>query len=377
VQYSGGYGNAMTPGLMRRLTLNYLAAGNQGIAFWTWNHRNGGWEVGEYGLVSLDNQLTPWAIEAGKVSKAMKKYAAELWEANNRPKVGILQVWDTEAMLLMEPERHDLHDGDDEFANGTKMQAKKAQVGLARALMNHNISFEFVTAQEIMEGIALYYPVIYVPHARALSNELTAKLKEYVEKGGRLIADVQFGFIDQYGKLNPTGTEGEMNKIFGSYFSMIHDTRTNPLAVNEFEVKGFYGDIVNKSAIPVYTYQNGKPAITEYNNGRGMATLIGFDAAYMCYKGNEKVEKLIADIVKQNDKPEWESNMPMTYRLYGEKYDHFFIINPGVAQNAILKIYDSIYKTGEYVLEGLPINTFGTISVNVEKESAVWLRFEK
>jgi len=377
VQYSGGYGNAMTPELMRRLTLSYLAAGNQSIAFWTWNHRDGGWEVGEYGMVSLDNQITPWAEEAGKVAKGMKKHIGELWEANNQPKVGILQVWDNDAMLLMEPERHDIQEGVDDFAKGTKMQAKKAQVGLARALINKNISFEYVTAQEIMEGIAAYYPVIYVPHARAVSNELYEKLKEYVAKGGRLIADVQFGFIDEYGKLRPTGKDGRMDELFGAYFSMIHDTRTNQLTVNEMDVNGFYGDISSTKARPIYSYQNGKPAVTEHNYGKGMATLVGFDAAYMCHTGNEAIEDLIATIVNYNDKPQWECNLPMTYRLYGEKADHYFIFNDGEAKNAIIKAYDANYTKGTLVLEEATIDVSGTISVLVPAQSALWIRLEK
>ncbi len=78
VQYSGGFGNAMTPGLMRRLMLSYLAAGNQNIAFWTWNPRPGGWEGGEYGMIDLAGDLTPWAEEAGLVTKAMHRWHDEL-----------------------------------------------------------------------------------------------------------------------------------------------------------------------------------------------------------------------------------------------------------------------------------------------------------
>jgi beta-galactosidase len=69
VQYSGGFGNHMDAGLMRRLMFNYLAAGNQSIAFWDWVCRPGGIEAGEYGLVTLSGKVSEWAREAGRVAR--------------------------------------------------------------------------------------------------------------------------------------------------------------------------------------------------------------------------------------------------------------------------------------------------------------------
>ena len=111
VQFSGGYGNHMDNGLMRRLCLNYLAAGNQSMAFWSWNARPGGWEQGEYGMVGLSGEVMPWAYEVGRISKAMERYRHELWEESGTAKVGVAESWETDALLNREPHRHGSQNG--------------------------------------------------------------------------------------------------------------------------------------------------------------------------------------------------------------------------------------------------------------------------
>ena len=111
VQFSGGYSNHMDEGLMRRLCLSYLAAGNQTMAFWTWNTRPGGWEQGEYGMLGLSGEIMPWGHEAGRIAQRMEAYREELWEETPSASVGIVESWDTDAVLLREPHRHGSNDG--------------------------------------------------------------------------------------------------------------------------------------------------------------------------------------------------------------------------------------------------------------------------
>ncbi|MGC9346593.1 MAG: beta-galactosidase, partial [Anaerolineae bacterium] len=283
VQYSGGYGNAMTPGLMRRLMLNYLAAGHQNIAFWTWNHRPGGWEAGEYGLTTLSGAISDWATEAAGIARAMDRYHAELWDAQDDPRVGLLQNWDTEAILEKEPERHDVKESRfASYSTGTRMQASRARIGAARALINHHIPFEYVTEPEILEGIAPVYPLIYAPHMRAASTELMDTLLAYVEVGGQLVADVQFAFMDPWGKLHEAGPDGPQARLFGAYIDTIHDARTAEVTLNGLPIEGFYGDLVPATGKILARFDNGKPAITEARIGRGRALLLAFDPGMLC-----------------------------------------------------------------------------------------------
>ncbi len=378
VQYSGGYGVGMSAGLMRRMALSYLAAGNVNIAFWTWNARPGCWEAGEYGLTSLSGKLTPWAVEAGKVAEGMRRYHGELWEATAEPRVGLVQSWDTDAILTLEPQRHDLHDGPTEFSRGTKTQAQRAYIGAARALIDSKVPFEYVTMAELAEGIACAYPTLLVPHARAVSQETLEHLQEYVAKGGRLIVDVQFGFADCWGKCHTAGAGSPLETLLGAWVDATHDARTSPVRLGEIEIDGFFGDIETTDARVLGRFDDGRVAITEHRLGRGSAVLVGFDAARMCHRpGNSLVEKLLADLAVGDTPPKWTCDAPMAFRLSAPKADHYFLLNDGPARPALLRVFDRCYSAGEDVLERRLIDTDGTIAVDLPERSAVWARFDR
>ncbi|MFP3938461.1 MAG: beta-galactosidase trimerization domain-containing protein, partial [Phycisphaerae bacterium] len=377
VQYSGGYGVGMTAGLMRRMTLSYLAAGNVNIAFWTWNHRPGCWESGEYGMVSLSGRLTPWAKEAGKVASGMRRYHAELWEATAQPQVGLVQSWDTEAILTLEPQRHDLRDGPTPHSRGTATQAQRAYIGAARALINQHVPFEYVTTAELAEGIACVYPTLLVPHARALSVKTLEHLTEYVRKGGRLIADVQFAFLDCWGKCHRSGEGGPQERLFGAWVDAVHDARTSPMRLGDIDIQGFFGDLEVTDARVLARFDDGRAAITEHRLGRGSAVLVGLDAARMCHRpGCSRVEKLLANLAVGEVAPKWSCDAPMAFRLSAPGADHYFLLNDGPARPALLRTFDHQYSSGEDVLDQHPIDTEGTICIELPARSGIWARFE-
>lgn len=383
VQYSGGYGNAITPGLMRRFMLNYLAAGNLSLAFWTWDHRPGGWEAGEYGLTTLSGAVSNWAQEAGCVARAFARCAGELWDADNETQVAILQNWDTDAIYELEPERHELrHAGPNDYTTGTRQQPGRARIGAARAMLNQGVPFEYVTEDELLAGIGLAYPAIYAPHLRSISDELLAALLAYVEKGGRLIADVQFAFEDSWGKLRATGPGGWQERLFGAYIDTIHDARTNRLRLNAFDVHGFYGDVQVTRARVLASFDDGMPAVTEVQIGQGSAVLVGFDAGMMCHRpGCEPVEQLLAALAWGDNRRSWECSAPIAFRRSAPTADHYFLINDGPARTAWLKVFDRVYRHGEDLITGRAITCAGSpsqiVAVELPAESAMWVRMEK
>lgn len=378
VQYSGGYGNSMSAGLMRRLICAYLGTGNLALAFWTWNHRLGGMEAGEYGMTSLSGALTPWAHAAGDCVRGLAKYHRELWEADQETKVGVLQNWDNDAVHVLEAERYDLAEGTSPFNRGTKVQPWRAEIGIGRALTDAHIPFEYVTGPELLEGIAAAYPAIYLPHMRGISAELMEALAAYVRAGGRLIADVQVAFEDPWSKVHPTGPGELVDRAFGAYVDMIHDSRTGRVSVNGMEVEGFIGDLVPTSAKVIARFDDGRPAITEAVIGRGSAVLIGFDAARMCWKpGRPDIEGLIAALCLADDRTGWTCTAPIALRRTTLAADHYFLLNDGPAQTAWISAPDRVYTAGEDVLTGAAIDVSGTIAVPLEKESAMWVRLAR
>ncbi|MCC5850109.1 MAG: beta-galactosidase [Verrucomicrobia bacterium] len=379
VQYSGGFGNAMTPGLMRRLMLSYLAAGNVNIGFWTWNPRPGGWEAGEYGLIDLAGGLTPWAEEAGRVTHAMQQYHDELWEADDEAEVGILTSWDTDVLLSFEPPRHDLG-GLRDHSSGTPLQAQRSRIGAARALIDAHIPFHFLTTDELGTPQAERYRVLYAPHLRTVDEALLDRLLRFVEGGGRLIADVPFGFNDPWGKLLKTGAGSRIDQLFGGWSTAIHDTRTHPRRLGRSEVHGFYADLAVSDARVLASWEDGAPAILEKSFGAngGSAVLIGCDLSRQCLQpGNAPAERLLADLVGAGRQPGWRTSAPLAWRRRCAKADHYFLVNDGPHTLATIDCFDAAYTVGINVLSGETIPMQGTISCELPAESGCWLRFLK
>ncbi len=383
VQYSGGFGNAMTPGLMRRLMLSYLAAGNVNIGFWTWNPRQGGWEAGEYGLVDLAGGLTPWAEEAGRVARAMHLYHAELWESDDEAVVGILNSWDTDALLCLEPPRHDL-DGLRDHSRGTPLQAQRSRIGASRALLNAHIPFHYLTTDELGSAGAQRYRVIYAPHLRTLDEATLDQLLDFVEQGGRLIADVPFGFNDPWGKLLKTGPGSRIDRLFGGWISAIHDTRTQPRTLGQAAIHGFYADLGVSDARVLASWDDGAPAILEKTHpvkskpGAGAAVLIGCDLSRQCLRpGHMQAERLLANLVGVGQRKHWRTSAPLAWRRRSAEADHYFLLNDGPRALALIDCFDAEYAKGVNVLTGEEIAVQQTVSCEVPKDSACWLRFAR
>lgn len=380
VQYSGGYGTAMTPGLMRRLSLSYLASGCLGLGYWTWNVRSGAWEAGEYGLTSLSGAVTPWAEAVGGVAKGVEQYAGELWDAEPDPPVGVLTSWDTNAVYVFEPGRHDVADGPSEITRGTAQQAARARIGAGRALAGRHVPFEFVTTTDLAEGIAARYPAIYAPHLRAVDKGTVDRLRDYAEAGGRVVADVQFAFLDPWGKLPPNGPDGWQASLFGAYIDAIHDARTAPLRLDGFDVKGFFGDLVPTGARVVARYEDGRPAITEARIGRGAAVLVGCDLSMMCWQPGPLADAagdLLARLAAGDRAPTWSCTAPLAFRRRCPAADHLFVLNDGPARTAYLTAADANYTEAVDVTRREPIPVDGTIAIPLPAEDAAWVRLER
>jgi beta-galactosidase len=375
VQYSGGFGNSMSEGLMRQLVLSYFAAGNMNCSFWVWNSRPGGWEAGEYSLTSLSGRITPWAEEAGRLIQKATAYREELWETGYPPELGILASWDTDAILDIEPPRHDLKKGTGLLGSGTEHQGSRARIGLSRACMNHQISFEYFSERELLDGVGSRYPVIWAPHLRALSDEVILALKKYVESGGTLIADVQFGFLDAYGKLRKTGTGSMHEQIFGAWFENIHDARTGARYLSGEAVPGFYADLETSEAEIVQRFDDGSPAVSRVHRGEGEALLMAMDPAHYCWKPDQNGwESFIAKHLRNFVPAQWSSDHELVYRLRSKQADHFFIMNESAAKTVTLDLGSSRVSEARDLIEDKTLPPKSRLSVSVPANSGSWIR---
>ncbi|MCC5829422.1 MAG: beta-galactosidase trimerization domain-containing protein, partial [Phycisphaeraceae bacterium] len=377
VQYSGGFGNAMTPGLMRRLTLLYLAAGNFNVAYWTWNPRPGGWEGGEYGMIDLAGELTPWAQEAGAIARAMARWNHELWESDDQADVAVLTSWDTDAVLCLEPERHDLT-GYRPHSSGTPLQAVRSRIGAGRALINARLTFHYVDTRELADASLTRYRAIYAPHLRSVDDQTLGRLLAFVEAGGRLIADVPFAFNDPWGKLRHAGPDTPAAQLLGAWIAAIHDARTQPRRLGEVEISGFFADLTVSGGRVISHFDDGSPAIVEKAHGAGSAVLVGCDLSRICLKpGNTPAERLLAELLHAGQRPAWRCSTPLAWRRRFEVADHYFLVNDGPTKTAILSVFDADYASAVDAITQEPLPLGPTTAVELPERSARWIRFER
>lgn len=354
-------------GVMTQLLLSYLAGGFKGVGLWSWNARRAGWESGEYALLDRQNQPTDRTIAAGNIAKAANKYRDELWHAHKQPIVGVFVNWDNEAIwaAISGPNR-----------NHFKNYPIQARIGISRALIDANVEWEHVTANDLKKGLAGRYKVIYLPAHVAINEELFPIFEKYVANGGRLIIDAPGAWWNERGHLLDTSTGSSFENLFGCSIRDFQYANNVKYSIEGHYLNGFFMDLKPTSAqVTEYTDQ-GFPLVVENSLGKGKAIILANDASFsMCPKGNEFMEEWTVNTLLGPYKPTYSCQEAIVYKLAAPEADHFFLINDGPKTEARLscdvsqynKLIDAI--TGEELTIGDP--------VALDANSGRWLRYEK
>lgn len=353
---------------MQQFTLSMIASGFRGWGLWAWSVRTAGAEAGEYALLDHQNNVTERAVEVGKIARGMQKYREEIWEAHKEPLVGVFFDWDNEAMWtalsLKGQER-------------LRYRPMQARVGASRALINGDIPFEYLNPDDLKAGLAARYPVIYMPGIIALNKELLPLLADYVNQGGRLILDMPGAWMDTYSELFPRGSNSVFADLFGTVLREYQYSGINrDWYLEGGKLVGSIGSLKPEGAEIVARFNNGKPAITEHQSGKGTAVIIGYEAARSCFSpGNAKMEKFLRKYIMGNYTTPFYSDGAIAYRLAGTNADHYFLLNEGKKTKVKLNFHYYEYNSVSDVANGenLPLDGW----IELEGHGARWLRYEK
>ncbi len=355
-------------GTLTQFFLSQIAAGFKGFGIWCWSTRSAGKEAGEYSLLDRNNQVTPRAIKVGKIGQAMQKYRDELWQAHKEPLVGVFYDWDNEGIWAAMSIR-----GRDSF----RMYPIEARIGLSRALINANVPFEYVTADDLRNGLAMRYPVIYLPGVLAVSKDMLEMLKSYVQQGGRLVMDMPSAWYDTYAELMDTGKGSLVEQIFGVTIDDYQFSGINrSFQINGNDIKGSFAHMTPTTAKVLAQFNHGKPAITENTLGRGTAVVLGYAASHMCYQpGQDRVEPLLVQHTLGKTAPPYRCDGALVYRLAAPKADHYFLVNDGPALSVKLETKGYTYTSATDAITGEKLELGKDIAL--EPYNGRWLRLEK
>ena len=140
--------------------------------------------------------------------------------------------------------------------------------------MNANVPFEFVTPDDLRNGLAMRYKVIYLPAIISLQNDVLDILGQYTADGGRVVLDLPGGKFDENTVITNTGKGSTFAKLFGATLDNYQFSGSNKtISLKDKEWTGFVVDMTPIEAKTMDYYSTGKPAIVENKYGSGFLIL--------------------------------------------------------------------------------------------------------
>jgi len=176
------------------------------------------------------------------------------------------------------------------WRDGIHNQERKA---IYYALRHAQVPTDFLTEDDVIDGLARGYQVIYLTQQYAHSRAIRA-LAEWVRQGGRLVALCGGGFLDEFRKPNP-----EANALYGVASQQVFRDPALPMilakqdlppskpldrvtwrgrggAVSGVEVIAWKQTLAPSDGRVIGTFSSGGPAVVEKRHGRGRVVLFGF-----------------------------------------------------------------------------------------------------
>jgi beta-galactosidase len=196
--------NAIDANDIKRHIFTGIAANLKGFLFWQYRPEMLGREAPTWGLSHLDGSTTPWLEAFGEVGSALQDHTDFLFDAKPR---------DAEVAILYSPENQI-------FAwasTGNEKTATDSLLGAHRALYERSYPIDFLHPKDFETGEVLdQYRVIIVPFPYFLSEEICARLSDWVAAGGTLIGEAYFGgWHKEEGRHHTTIPGYGLDKVFG------------------------------------------------------------------------------------------------------------------------------------------------------------------
>jgi beta-galactosidase len=333
-------GFTVNAGVMTQLMLSYLAGGFKGFGFWCWSAPGG---VADYSVLDRQRRPSDRAVRMGRIGQAARRLRDELWAARKEPLVGVFSDWDCDALWAALSVR-----GREQFRD----VPMKARVGVSRALINHNIPWEYVTATDLRAGLADRYRVIYLPALLSVAPDLMRLLHGYVRRGGRLVMDMPGAVVDERGRPFDTDRGTRFERVFGCMVRDLQYASNVPWDIGGVALSGWTAELGLTRAKPLAAFAGGLPAVTEARTGEGTAVVLGYEASLLCFKpGNVHAEAGLVRHAMGPHRSPYACDV-IAYRLAAPKADHYFLINDGPERRARLAAPGLRYAAMEDAVSG-------------------------
>jgi beta-galactosidase len=206
-------------GQLRMNVYSHVASGANMVAYWHWHSLHYGQETYWKGVLSHDLEPNRAYREVSRIAHELKNIGPRLVNLQKKSSVAILYSVDSYHGIEFMP-------FDDHVNYMTVLHQ------FHRTLQRLNVGVDFVFPQSTNLAD---YEVIVVPPLYVASDDLLAKLVEFVKGGGHLVMSFKSGFCNQYSTVRWTRMPGPLREAAGfSYQEFSNLRRPLPLKGDPF-----------------------------------------------------------------------------------------------------------------------------------------------
>ena len=254
------------------------------VEYWHWHSIHYGQETYWKGVLSHDLEPNRAYAEVTRTAHELARVGPEIVDTRRPNKVAILYSNESEHGLEYMPfSSHDNY--------------RSVMGGMYRALYKLNVGADFIFTDSTNLSD---YKVIVVPPLYIASDELLARLADYVQGGGHVVMAFKSGFCNEYSTVRWTMAPGPLRKAAGFRYQEFSNLK-EPLALKDDpfhagadnKVSEWAEMLILEGAKPLAFYDHsffGKyPAITQNQFGTGTLT----------YEGTVLSEKLQENVLLQ------------------------------------------------------------------------------
>jgi len=260
-------GSEVTASDLELWTWGMVSRGARAINFYAFYPMNAGYESGGYGLIQLDGTLTERSRLAGETAKKIEANVDLLLRV--KPK-------QAEAAIIFSP-LVPLLGGYDEENSRNAMH--RALAGYHRMFFERNLPVEVLSSRELVGRNLQKYKLIVLPYPLMLTNDETAALKAYVEKGGHLFVEARPGWVNEDGHAEGTVPGFGWAEMFGVRESSINPGKEVRVKWGSEEFTGAsFAErftVLDEKARTVAKFADGTAAAYEHAYGKGSVMLLG------------------------------------------------------------------------------------------------------
>jgi len=201
-ELQGGFGTiavnvspTVTPQDLRVWTWSAIARGAKAINYYAWYPMSSGYESGGFGLNHLDGTVTERARLAGSIAKVVDRHQALFLDARP-PRAEVAIVYNPLAHFVGGRQRATAYGGPQGEVVGIE---RDSLLGVHRALFPKNVPIDYVHIGHLQDRRLDQYKLVILPYPPMLPEASAGALRDYVSRGGALVAEARLGWNNERG----------------------------------------------------------------------------------------------------------------------------------------------------------------------------------